>query len=84
MIVSAPNGTAVGARVPNTGLIYACPVNPGACSPLQPAAGGKLFDTTGESTLCIQHGKEGKQKILNIYLFTNQPMNLMRTSKINS
>ena len=42
IIVSAPNGTAPGASVPNTGLVYSCPVNPGQCSPLP----GKLFDTT--------------------------------------
>ena len=42
--MSAPKGTAPGG-VPNTGLIYSCPVNPGICSALS----GKLFDATRES-----------------------------------
>ena len=50
IIVSAPNGTAPGASVPNTGLVYSCPVNPGQCSPLS----GKLFDTTGELIKYLQ------------------------------
>ena len=46
IIVSAPKGTAPGDQsVPNTGLVYSCPVSPGTCSPLP----GKLFDTTRES-----------------------------------
>ena len=44
IIVSAPKGTAPGAQVPRTGLVYSCPVNPGICSPLP----GKLFDTSGK------------------------------------
>jgi hypothetical protein len=47
IIVSAPKGTAPGGSVPNTGLVYSCPVNPGTCSPLP----GKLFDTTRESLM---------------------------------
>ena len=44
IVVSAPRGTAPGG-VPNTGLVYSCPVNPGSCSALP----GKLYDTTRES-----------------------------------
>ena len=40
--MSAPKGIAPGGSVPNTGLVYSCPVNPGTCSPLP----GKLFDIT--------------------------------------
>ena len=43
IVVSAPRGTAP-RGVPNTGLIYSCPVNPGSCSALP----GKLYDTTRE------------------------------------
>ena len=43
--MSAPKGTAPGARVPRTGLVYSCPVNPGICSPLP----GKLSDSSGKS-----------------------------------
>ena len=43
IVVSAPKGTVPEGVVPNTGLVYSCPVNPGNCSPLP----DKLYDTTG-------------------------------------
>ena len=54
IIVGAPNGTASGSSVDNTGLIYMCPVNPGQCSGLTGSGTGsdrRLFDTAGKASL---------------------------------
>lgn len=56
IIISAPNGTTPGGAVPNTGLIFTCPVQPGNCVGLMGDGQGvdnRLFDaegTQGEST----------------------------------
>lgn len=59
IIVGAPNGTAAGSPVDNTGLIYSCPVNPGQCSGLMGSGTGsdrRLFDTAGKaSKFILQH-----------------------------
>ena len=48
ILVSAPNGTAPGGVVPNTGLIFTCPLQPGECEGLTGNGQGndnRLFDT---------------------------------------
>ena len=49
IVVSAPKGTASGG-VPNTGLVYSCPINPGTCSLLP----GLLVDTRKLMLVIIQ------------------------------
>lgn len=48
IVVSAPNGTATGGVIPNTGLIFTCPLQPGECEGLTGNGQGndnRLFDT---------------------------------------
>ena len=48
IVVSAPNGTAPGGVIPNTGLIFTCPLQPGECEGLTGNGQGndnRLFDT---------------------------------------
>ena len=50
IVVSAPNATASGAQVDNTGVVYTCPILPGECSPLlgdSQGADRRLYDTDG-------------------------------------
>ena len=50
IVIAAPNGTAVGAVVDNTGVVFECPLTQGSCMPLRGSGTGmdvRLYDTEG-------------------------------------
>ena len=78
IVVSAPNGTAPGGVIPNTGLIFTCPLQPGECEGLTGNRQGndnRLFDTQSKvKCVKVKHHIQNFCRYLSIASFPGLPV----------